>query len=227
MADPEKVLKPGDEGYVAPGEGTVVVKQADLTEIMTKLGALEKANVDKDAQMAGLEAMLEESKGADVAASGKLRERKSFEPKFRTVRLRKYPMAGDFSKQGFVVGWTNRGAYQEVDRSGVTPQNVDMIEVIFLGHEKNPETGKLQAEKIKLLDLLNKGEQVHCKVLSVERKDRKEPTGEEIDVTVWDPAHGLMATGDKIDGWVGYSDITYTVEIPGVGTAVIDGLYVN
>ena len=205
---------------------TVEVPVADFVKLQETLATLEKSNADREAEMAGMRQLMEDGKGAEVSGDGKLREKKSYEPKFRTVRIRKYPMAGKFDDLGYVVGWTNRGAFQEVDKSGVTPQFVDMIEVFFLGHEKNAE-GKLQAEKIKLLDLLNKGEQVHCKIISVKKDDKKVGTGEEINVTTWDPQHGLVATGDIIDGWVGFSDLTYTIEIPGKGQVDIDGLYVN
>jgi hypothetical protein len=205
---------------------TVEVPVADFVKLQETLAALEKKSVDQEAETAGLRQLMEDGKGAEVSGDGKLREKKSYEPKFRTVRIRKYPMAGKFDDLGYVVGWTNRGAFQEVDKSGVTPQYVDMIEVFFLGHEKNAE-GKLQAEKIRLLDLLNKGEQVHCKIVNLKRDDKKVPTGEEINVTTWDPQHGLVATGDIIDGWVGFSDLTYTIEIPGKGQVEIDALYCN
>ena len=205
---------------------TVEVPVADFVKLQETLATLEKRDADRDAEMAGLRQLTEDGKGAEVSGDGKLREKKSYEPKFRTVRIRKYPMAGKFDDLGYVVGWTNRGAVQEVDKSGITPQFVDMIEVFFLGHEKNKE-GKLQAEKIRLLDLLNKGEQVHCKIVSIKKDDKKVPTGEEINVTTWDPQHGLVATGDIIDGWVGFSDMTYTIDIPGVGQTEISGLYVN
>ena len=211
---------------MAEKKETVEVPVADFVKLQETLATLEKGNADREAEMAGLRQMMEDGKGAEVSGDGKLREKKSYEPKFRTVRIRKYPMAGKFDNLGYVVGWTNRGAFQEVDKTGITPQFVDMIEVFFLGHEKN-EAGKLQAEKIRLLDLLNKGEQVHCKIINVKKDDKRVATGEEINVTTWDPQHGLIATGDIIDGYVGFSDLTYTIEIPGKGQIDIDGLYVN
>jgi hypothetical protein len=211
---------------MAEKKDTVEVPVADFVKLQETLATLEKRDADRDAEMAGLRQMMEDGKGAEVSADGKLREKKSYEPKFRTVRIRKYPMAGKFDDLGYVVGWTNRGAFQEVDKTGIIPQFVDMIEVFFLGHEKNSE-GKLQAEKIRLLDLLNKGEQVHCKIINVKKDDKRVATGEEINVTTWDPQHGLIATGDIIDGYVGFSDLTYTIEIPGKGQIDIDGLYCN
>lgn len=217
MADPEpKVLK----------EGEVAVPQSLLETIQKQLADAEIAAVERDGKIAGLEAMIEGEKGASTIGEPKLREKKSFEPKFRTVRLRQYPMGGGPEK-GFVVGWTSKGSYQEVDRTGVSPQIVDYIDVIFAGHERSKD-GKLQAEKIKLLDLLNKGEQVVCKIEGVKRVDNKEPTGEEINVTVFDPQHGLVSTGDTIDGYVVTSDIKVTVRIPGIDQPVeVDATYAN
>lgn len=213
--------KPEEKKQEAP---MVQVPQADLTKIMESIA-------ESDRKVAELEAQLEGVRQNNAAASTtdepKLREKKNFEPKFRTVRIRKYPMAGDYENQGYIIGWSNRGAYQVVDKSGVAPQIVDMLDVQFLGHEKNAE-GKLKFESIPLLSMYNKGVQVHCKILDKKVEPRKEPTGEEIDVTVYDPKHGMMATGDKIDGYTAYSDVTYTIQIPGVeGPTVVDETFVN
>jgi hypothetical protein len=177
---------------------------------------------DMEAENAGVKEMLEKGGAAD---DGALKKKKTFEPKFRTVRIRKYPIAGDFENLGYVIGWTNRGAYQEVDRSGTSPMMVDFIDIIFYGQDKT--AGKIKAEKVKLLSLLN-SEQVHCKILETKKVPREVPTGEEINVTVWDPQHGLTDTGDKVDGYVAYTDITYTIQIPGINNPVeIDGLFLN
>lgn len=208
-----------------PAGGDVVqISRADLAKILEGQAQSEKDKADMEARMAGLEAMVEASKSPD--ALGMVREKKSFEPKFRTVRLRKFPIAGDVNNLGIVVGWTDRGAYQEVDRSGVSPQTVDMLDVVFLGHERN-EAGQLQAEQIRLLDFLN-APTIVCKVLDMHKEARVEPTGEEIHVTTWDPQHGLVDTGETIDGYVAYSDITYKLAVPGFPDAVeIDGTFVN
>jgi hypothetical protein len=177
---------------------------------------------DMEARNAGLEEMF--AKGATVSGEPVIREKKNFEPKFRTVRIRKYPVAG--GELGYVIGWTNKGAYQEVDRSGVAPSIVDYIDILFLGHEK--KDGKLQAEKVKLLDLLNKGVQVHCKILKTDKEINKVPTGEEINVSVFDPQHGLVQSGDVIDGYVTFSEVKYTIQIPGVDEPVIiDSTFCN
>ena len=180
-------------------EKTIKVSAKTILEMQEKMAEQDRKIADMEAKGAGIEEIL--AKSAEAGDTPKLREKKSFEPKFRTVRLRKYPIAGDPENLGYIIGWTNRGAYQTVDRSGVAPQIVDMIDVVFLGQEKNAE-GKIKAEAIRLLDLYNKGHQVHCKILETKREEIKTPTGEEIDVTVFDPAHGLVATGDKIDGFV-------------------------
>ena len=204
---------------------TVEVPVETLTKMQEQMAQMEQKIADQEAKSAGIEEIM--SKAAEAGDTPKLREKKSFEPKFRTVRLRKYPIAGDPENLGYIIGWTNRGAYQTVDRSGVSPQIVDMIDVVFLGQEKNAE-GKIKAEAIRLLDLYNKGHQVHCKILEQKREDIKTPTGEEIDVTVFDPAHGLVATGDKIDGFVVSSEVKMKLQVPGVDEPLwIDGTFVN
>ncbi len=204
---------------------TVEVPESVLVEMQEKMAELERKQADQEAKNAGLEEIL--SKGAEAIAEPKLREKKSFEPKFRTVRLRQFPMGGDIEKMGYIVGWTNRGAYEVVDRTGTAPVVVNMIDVIFYGQEKTKE-GKIKAEAIKLLDLFNNGKQVHCKILEQKREEVKVPTGEEIDVTVFDPAHGLVSTGDKIDGWVAFSEIKLKLQVPGLPDPVwIDAAFCN
>ena len=105
--------------------------------------------------------------------------------------------------------------------------NLDFIEVIFLGYEKD-EKGKLKAEKIKLLDLMNFGIQVNCKILETEKKTIDVPTNEEIAVQSFDPQHGLVSTGEIIDGYTSYSEIKYKLQIPGIEQPVwVDSLYCN
>lgn len=200
-------------------EEKVEVSQKFLQQIQEQMSDMDKKMADMEAKNAGLEDMVKASSSTE--GGQKIRDKKNFEPKFRTVRIRKYPIAGDVDNLGYVLGWTKRGAYQEVDRSGVSPQIVDYIDVIFHGQPK-------KAERIKLLDLLNKGQQIHCKVIEVKNTPRREPTGEEIDITVFDPAHGLVATGDKIDGWTGFSDLVYKITIPGIAEVIeINGEFVN
>lgn len=206
----------------------VVVSQKTLTGILEQVAALEKARVDDSARFAGIEEMVAAEKGAEtVGGESKLREKKNYEPAFRTVRIRKYPIGGDHENMGYVVGWSNRGAYQKVDRTGVTPQVIDYLDIFFLGHERDTD-GKLQAEAVPLLSFLNDGVPVHCKIIETKNFPRKEPTGEEINVTMFDPQHGLMQTGDVIDGYVGYTDRKFVIQIPGVdGTTEIDEKYIN
>lgn len=213
MADEEKEPK------------KIEVDAAVLLKMQEQMAAMEQKLADQDAKNVGLEEIL--AKNAEASDSPKLREKKSFEPKFRTVRLRKYPIGGDIDNMGYIVGWTNRGAYQVVDRSGVSPQVVDMIDVVFHGQEKSKD-GKIKAEAVRLLDLFNNGVQVHCKILEQERREIKVPTGEEIDVSVFDPAHGLMTTGEKVDGFITQSEIKYKLQIPGISEPVwIDALFCN
>lgn len=193
-----------------------------LTEMQKQLAALEKSDTDKEAKIAGLEQSMSK---ADTTDAPKLRERKNFEPKFHTVRLRKYPKAGG-DELHYVIGWTNKGAYQEVDRTGVAPQVIDFIDIIYLGDETTKD-GKIKAEKVKLLDFLNKGQQVHCKILETKVEPVKVPTGEVINVTVFDPQHGMVSTGDEIDGYVVQSDTKFRVQVLGHGEVLIDGEFVN
>lgn len=206
-------------------EETTVVPTSLLQEMMKKMTNLELQVENGNAKTAGLEEMLANKPSEE--GGNKLREKKNYEPKFRSLRIRQYPMGNDHTNLGYVVGWTNRGAYQEVDRTGVTPQYVDYIDVIFLDHERNEEN-KLKAEKVRLIDLFTKGVQVTCRIKNIKREEVKIPTGEEIDVTVYDPLHGMMGTGEIIDGYVTQSDIVYTIEIPGrLEPVEIDSNYVN
>lgn len=190
-------------------EVMVEVPQATLETIQKKMLEMEREIEDQKGANAGLKEMLE-AQGKDGGGETKLREKKSYEPKFRTVRLRKYPVAGKYEDQDYVIGWTARGAYREVDRTGISPEIVDYIDVIFLRNKD-----KKIAEKIRLLSLLNEGVQEHCKILEVKKHNDKVPTGEEIDVTTWDPQHGLIATGEKVDGYTMFSDDNYVIQIPG------------
>lgn len=208
-------------------EKVVSVPLKVLTDMQEKMALLEKSVTDTEAKNAGIEAMLSENNKISGEPENKIRMKKDFSPKFRTVRIRKYPIAADPNNLGYVVGWTNRGAYQEVDRSGVSPQTVDMIDIIFLGQEKTAD-GKIKAEKVKLLDLLNKSSQVHCKILEQQREEVLVPTGEEIEVSVYDEKHGMQRTGETLDGFVMNSQIKYRISIPGVdGDVWIDGEFVN
>lgn len=203
-------------------ENVVEVPLKLLTEMQEQLASQEKRLVDAEAKNAGLAELMNR---ADTTEAPKLREKRNFEPKFHTVRLRKFPKAGG-DELHYVKGWTNKGAYQEVDRTGVSPQIVDFIDIIYLGDETTKD-GKIKAEKVRLLDFLNKGQQVHCKILEHKTETLKVPTGEEIDVTLFDPQHGMISTGDKIDGYVVQTETKFKVNIPGHGEAWIDAEFVN
>ena len=206
-------------------EKTIEVSEKSLLAMQEKMAEMERQREEDRSKMAGLEELF--SKGATPTGEGKLREKKNFEPAFRTVRIRKYPIAGDYENLGYVIGWDHRGAYQEVDRTGVSPQVLDFINIFFLGKERG-ENGKLKAEKVKLLDLINNSVQVHCKILETKKNIIKVPTGEEIDVSVFDPQHGLVSTGDKVDGYFTQSEVKYTISIPGIDKPVeVGGEFVN
>lgn len=212
--------KPGEGG----GDEIIPVPSKVLQTIQENMAKMELDMEEMKNKNAGLEELLAK---AGTEGEPKLRTKKNFEPKFRTVRLRKYPIAGDIEKLGFVIGWSNRGAYQEVDKTGISPQIVDYMDIMFLGHEKN-DKGVPKYEKVKLLDFMNKGIQVHCKILDMKKDNHDVSTGEEINVNVFDPQHGLVSTGEMIDGYTSYSEITYKVQVPGVTEPVwVDSLYCN
>jgi len=84
---------------------TVEVSEDMLTGLHRRMLELEKQAETQDGIIAGLKEV-NESKDDGV----KLREKKSYEPKFRTARLRKYPVAGNFDDQDYIIGWSDRGA---------------------------------------------------------------------------------------------------------------------
>src|ERR1035437_3150326 len=155
---------------------TVVVPEALLLEMQKQMADTERKVADMEAKNSGLEELLNQGSMKD---DGGLKKKKNFEPKFHTVRIRKYPIAGDVANLGYVIGWTDRGAYEEVDATGVNRQVVNFIDIYFLG--------VLKPEKVRLLDLMNKGVQEFCKIVEMKKEIRQVPTKEEIDVTVFDP----------------------------------------
>lgn len=226
-------------------KGEIVVSEATLAKISEQTAKSEKDTEDMRARMAGLEQMVRDgAEGAD-----KPKHRKEFTPAFRTVTLKKMAMNGEYENEGYVIGWTNRGAYHKIDRSGVSAVAVDYIDVLFLGHERNKE-GKLQAESVPLLSLLSCPE-VTCKVLEVRDHEgkpykiryqpmidpdigldrdgeRREYTGEKIRVKTFDPKHGLQETDDTIEGWVAFTDLTFLIQIPGIEEPIeIDSKFCN
>lgn len=210
-------------------EGNVEVPMKLLTQMQEQMAELEQKVANAEAKNAGLEEMVNKAAEANDAATGeaKLRTKRDFTPKFRTVRLRKFSVDGNPANGKFVIGWTNRGAYQEVDRTGIAPQYVDFIDVIFLGDEKTQDN-KIKAVKVRLLDLLNNGTQVHCKILEAKKEPKTVATNEEIEVSTFDPNHGLMATGETIDGYITHDEIKYKIQVPGFQEPVwIDATYAN
>lgn len=201
---------------------TVEVPQETLSKIMEDIAQLQKDNADKDAKIAAL------SDGGEAKPVGQtpLREKKTFEPAFRVVRLKKLPFNGDPEDKRIVIGWTDRGSYQKVDRSGTHAELVDYMQVIYLGHERDKD-GKLQAFEVKTLDLYN-AESIVCKIINEDVKKTKDPTGEVIPVTTYDPKHGTVLTGDTVDGWVENAEVKLTISVPGVIEPVtINAKYAN
>ncbi len=239
--NPESVLKIGDlipinaKRMVEVKPGQTVVDADVLTNILKKQAEQDIELENMKAKNAGMEELWEAEKGVSPTGEKKLRERKSYEPAFRTVKLRKYPIGGDVEKLGYVIGWTNRGAYEKVDRSGISPVVINYLDIVFLDEltmeaKRTLVDGKdvVLAEAVPIKDLLNQGIPVNCKIIERRMNTRKVPTGEEINVTMWDPAHGLMQTGEVIDGYVAVTDLEYVIQIPGlIKQLTIDGKYVN
>lgn len=218
MADDNK--KPSEKEEVM-----VPVPQSVLEKLQSDMLALEQKVEEGEARNAGLEELFNSQAEASGEKTG-LKKRKDFTPKFRTVRVRKYPIAGDITNMGVVTGWSDRGAYQEVDGTGITRQYVDFIDIFFHGQEKT-KNGKTKAEKIKLLDLINNGPQITCKILEVKKEEKVVETGEEIGVSTFDPQHGMISTGETVDGYWTYSDTQVKVDVPGVGIIWLDAKFVN
>lgn len=211
----------------AAAKETTAVPNSLLVKMQEDMARMEAEIAAQRLQAEVLADMVENGKANETEGKPAIRKRKDMAPQFHTVRIRKFPIAGDVENLGYVVGWTNRGAYQKVDRTGPNPVVIDFIDIFFLGHERNAE-GKLQAESVKLLDLMN-AEQVYCKIISSEKNVREVPTGEEIELTIYDQKNGVMQSqGETIDGYVAFTDYEYTIQIPAVTEpVVIDGRYVN
>lgn len=196
---------------------TVEIPQDQLTEIMSRLSTLEIENANKDAKIAGLQAA---TAAAAPVGETPLRQKQTFEPAFRTVRLKKMPYKGNVEDKRIVIGWTNRGSYQKVNRDGVAPEIVDYMQLIFLGDEKN-------AYETRTLDFYN-AETVVCKVEKESKKTYKKPTGEVIPVVVYDPKHGSVMTGETVDGFIEYTDVELVLSVPGEKEPLtIDAKFVN
>lgn len=198
-----------------------------LIEMQKQMAKNEQDNADLKAKLAGIEVLMEEDK--DTVSEPALRKKKSFEPAFRTVKLRKYPMMKDHNNQGYVVGWTDRGAYEEVTVTPMGPQKILYIDLIFAGHEKNEE-GKTQAEKVNYIDFLNNSTVERFKIIESKREPNEVATGEDIDIVVFDPQHGLVSTGEKIDGYTVFTNVQHQVSIPEVNNGApmwIDATYCN
>lgn len=227
---------------VVLNEGEVVVKQATLDAILEKQSLMETDLENEKLKRAGLEDLFAAESGK-ITEPG-LREKKNTEPTFRTVSLRKYDPAhtGDPEKEDYIIGWTPRGAYRKsVDNGLGGKEFVEYLDIIML----NAKTvdGKVEAVAVPALDVMNSGRRVACKVVEIKdfkgrafkptypqtgQAERKVATGEEIAITSWDPKHGLISTGETIDGWVAFSDLTFVVQIPGVANPIeIDQRFVN
>lgn len=234
--------QPPEAKPVVLKEGEVVVSQAMLAQVLAKQQDTEIEMEKMKLKNAGLEELFAQGKDKDdPTGEKKLRERKNYTPAFRTVTLKKFSVDEDPEHAKIVVGWTNRGSYRKVDRSGVAPEIVNYLDIILLDDEKT-EDGKLKAYSVPLLTLLE-AEEVTCKVL--EMKDykgeqfrpsypptgfgeKKVGTGEVIRITSWSPEHGLIETGEEIDGWVGFTDLSLILQIPGRPEPLeIDQKYVN
>jgi hypothetical protein len=226
-ASTEKPPEQGQQKQVEEEPDEMIqVSAKTLREIQQQMKQNEIDKENNRLRMAGLEQMIEDSKGPATDGQPRLREKKDNTPKFRTVRLHKMPMAGDVTNEGIVIGWSNRGAYQKIDKTGVAPVVVDHLDVFFLDHERNAD-GVLQAETVTLQSFLD-SPTIICKIQKMDRTERKVPTGEEIQAMTYDEKHGMVSTGEIVDGFVGFTDTVYTIEVPGRTEPVeIDAMFVN
>ena len=152
-----------------------------------------------------------------------IRELESLEERFKTKKyyLRKIKIVDDKGEDhgGIVVGWTDRGAYEVVDKSGVSAIMVNYMDV-FLLRKKTPVTVKAMTVK--------DGERIECTEVSRDIKIHKHKTGEEIEVMEWDEKHGHLSTGTMIDGYYATPEGTITVSIPGIAEPyTINQKYLN
>lgn len=217
-------LPPENKGNEKPEEVSTVPTKM-LVEMQKQMAQNEKDNAELKAKLAGIEVLMEEDK--ETVSEPALKKKKSFEPAFRTAKLRKFPIKGDFENQGYVIGWTDRGAYEEVAMTAMGPAKTLFIDLVFAGLEKNAE-GKAQAEKVNYLKFLNDSTIERFKIIETKREDNEVATGEEIDITVFDPQHGLMSTGEKIDGYTVFTNVKHKISVPEVNNGEafwIDAIY--
>lgn len=208
-------------------EETIQVPKKLLEDLQFEIAENKRQRLESDAKMAGMTELLEKDQTPGTRTEGGLRKKTNFEPSYRTVRLRQYPKAGDFDNLGWVIGWSHRGAYRDSDLSGIPGQQTDWIDIMFLDDEKTKE-GLPKFEKVRLLDLLNKSVQKHFEIIEKKTKIREVPTNEKINVVMFDPQHGLIGTGEIVDGYVSYSEDTYVLKFPGREKPLsIDGIFVN
>lgn len=222
------------------GETVVPVKTIEAIQEQMATMAIELENTKLKA--AGLEDLFAAESGK--TAEPGLREAKNTEPAFRTVSLRKYDPSnsGDPEKEDFIIAWTPRGAYRKwVDNGSGSKEQVDYLDVIFLNGKK--DGAKVEAVSVPAIDVMTSGRRVLCRVLDIKdykgrsfkptypatgQAERKIATGEEMQITSWDPKHGLVTTGETIDGWIGVSDLTFVIQVPGHAEPLeIDSRFVN
>lgn len=185
---------------------TVEVPVDLLKEMQEKIAALEARDT--------VNAVMEGKKD--------IRELESLEAKFKQkkIRLRKVRILNDKNedKGGIVIGWTARGAYEVVDKSGPNAVNVNMMDVFFLGGPKDKPT------TITLKTLMS-GEEIWCDEVSRDVQIKKHKTGEEIEVMEWDTKTGRgnnqISTGVIIDGYYAIPEGTMALKVPGQEEPVI------
>lgn len=189
MADPKEPKK-------------IEVDESVLTDLMAQL-ASQKRDIDSLNAKALISDVEEGKKG--------LREVEDAAAKYAKApheySLRMVSMAdtkGNETKK-LVIGWTAKGCYVKVKDHPNEPETL-MYDVLFYGDEK---AVPITAKKFK------DGERIKCVEVSRDIKLEKHATGEEMEVTQFDPKHGMTATGIIIDGFDQRPEGTYTLQVPG------------
>lgn len=229
MAEEKKEAPAEGVAHTVLKDGEIVVSAKTLETIQEQMATMATDLENEKLKRAGLEELFAAESGKTTEPG--LREKKNMEPAFRTVSLRKYDPtnSGDPDKEDFIVAWTPRGAYRKAVDNGLGGKEfVEYLDVIFLNGEK--KDGKVQAVSVPALEVMNSGRRVMCRVLDIKdykgqsfkptypqthQAERKVATGEEIQITTWDPKHGLVTSGETIDGWVAFSDLTFVIQVPG------------
>lgn len=193
-----------------PNEGdTIVVTKAEMATLLARMDSMEK-ELASTASLDEVKAI--ESGTADIREIENIEEKWKKAPK--VMHLRSVAMEDPKTKQvvnKVVVGWTKRGCYVKVKDHPNEPETL-MYDVYFYG-DKEPVA--ITAKKF--LD----SPRIKCMEIGRDITVKKYKTGEELEVTEFDPKHGLKSTGTIIDGYYATPEGTYALKVPGINEPVV------